>query len=143
MSYSPPFPQIAIKDGDAISLVANTKGEYPKLNDFLASMLVVRPEYAKKNPDTVRRVVHAMARGNRWVAEHDAHEVVKTVAKFFKNSPSDVLLNTVEAIKPAVIADGRMTLDGLRGVEEVYRVNGVVKKPVPWDHLVTNEFLPQ
>jgi len=36
-----------------------------------------------------------------------------------------------------------MDLDGLKGVEEVYRANGVVKKPVPWDRLVTNDFLPQ
>ena len=143
MSYPPPFPQIAIKNGDAISLVATTRGEYPPLNSFQTSVLLVRPEYAKKNPDTVRHVVGAMARGSRWVAEHDAKEVAKGVAKFFKNAPPDVLLSTVELIKPAVISDGRMSLDGLKGVEEVYRANGVIKKPVPWDRLVKNEFLPQ
>jgi NitT/TauT family transport system substrate-binding protein len=143
MSYPPPFPQIAIKNGDAISLVANTKEEYPKLHSFQTNVLVVRPDYAKKNPDTVRHVVGAIVRGSRWVAEHDAKEVAKVVAKFFKNAPSDVLLSTVETIKPAVTPDGRMDLDGLKGVEEVYRANGVVKKPVPWDRLVTNEFLPQ
>jgi NitT/TauT family transport system substrate-binding protein len=143
MSYGPPFSQMAIKDGNAIFLVANTKGEYPKLNSFQANVLLVRPEYAKKNPDMVRHVVHALVRGSRWVAEHDAKEVAKVVAKFFKNSPPDVLLNTVEATKPATIPDGRMSLDGLKGVEEVYRANGVIKKPVPWDRLVTNEFLPQ
>src|SRR5215468_6074884 len=143
MSYPPPFPQIAIKNGDAISLVANTKGEYPKLNSFQSGVLLIRPDYAKKNHDTVSRVVGAMARASRWVTENDAKEVTKVVAKFFKNAPPDVLLSTVETIKPAVIPDGRMDLDGLKGVEEVYRVNGVVKKPVPWDHLVTNEFLPQ
>jgi len=104
---------------------------------------VVRSDYAKKNPDTVRHVVGAIVRGSRWVAEHDAKEVTKVVAKFFKNAPSDVLLSTVETIKPAVTPDGRMDLDGLKGVEEVYRANGVVKKPVPWDRLVTNDFLPQ
>ena len=143
MSYPPPFPQIAIKNGDAISLVANTRGEYPPLNSFQSSVLLVRPEYAKKNTDMVRHVVGAMARGSRWVAEHNAKEVANAVAKFFKNAPPDVLLSTVETIKPAVISDGRMSLDGLKGVEEVYRANGVIKKPVPWDHLVTNEFLPQ
>jgi NitT/TauT family transport system substrate-binding protein len=143
MSYPPPFPQIAIKNGDAMSLVANTRGEYPPLNSFQTSVLVVRPEYAKKNRDTVRHVVNAMVRGSRWVAENDAKEVAKVVAKFFKNAPSDVLLSAVETIKAAVIPDGRMALDGLKGVEEVYRANGVIKKPVPWDHLVTNEFLPQ
>jgi ABC-type nitrate/sulfonate/bicarbonate transport system substrate-binding protein len=106
-------------------------------------VLLVRPEYAKKNTDTVRHVVGAMARGSRWVAEHNAKEVANAVAKFFKNAPSDVLLSTVETIKPAVTPDGRMDLAGLKGVEEVYRANGVIKKPVPWDHLVTNEFLPQ
>jgi len=91
----------------------------------------------------VRRILRAMVHGNRWVAEHDAKDVAKVVTKFFKNTPADVLLNTVEAIKPAVVPDGRLTLDGLKGVEEVYRVNGIIKKPVPWDRLVTNEFLPQ
>ncbi len=109
MSYAPPFPQVALKDGDAIS----------------------------------RRILRAMVHGNRWVVEHDAKDVAKVVTKFFKNTPADVLLNTVEAIKPAVVPDGRLTLDGLKGVEEVYRVNGIIKKPVPWDRLVTNEFLPQ
>jgi hypothetical protein len=37
----------------------------------------------------------------------------------------------LEAVKPAIIADGRLTLDGLKGVEEVYRANGIVKAPVP------------
>ena len=143
MSYGPPFSQMAIKDGDAISLVANTEGEYPKLKNFQQNLLLVRPEYAKKNPDTVRRVVRALVRASRWVTENDSKEVTKAVAKFFKTSSSALLLNAVEAIKPAVIPDGRLTLDGLKGVEEVYRVNGVVKKPVPWDRLVTNEFLPQ
>jgi NitT/TauT family transport system substrate-binding protein len=143
MSFAPPFPQVAVKDGDAVSLVANSHGEYPKLNSFLQNVLLTRPDYAKKNPDVVRRVLRAMVRGNRWVAEHDATEVTKTVSRFFKNTPGDVLLGTVEAIKPAVISDGRLTLDGLKGVEEVYRANGIIKKPVPWDRLVTNEFLPQ
>jgi len=143
MSYAPPFPQVALKDGDAISLVANSHGEYPKLNSFLQNVLLTRPDYAKKSPDMVRRILRAMVHGNRWVAEHDAKDVAKVVTKFFKNTPADVLLNTVEAIKPAVVPDGRLTLDGLKGVEEVYRVNGIIKKPVPWDRLVTNEFLPQ
>ncbi len=143
ISFAPPFPQVAIKDGDAVSLVANSKGEYPKLNNFLQNVLLIRPDYAKKSPDMVRRVLRAMVRGNRWVAENDAKEVTRVVSKFFKNTPADVLLNTVEAIKPAVIRDGRLTLDGLKGVEEVYRANGIIKTAVPWDRLVTNEFLPQ
>jgi NitT/TauT family transport system substrate-binding protein len=143
MSSGPPFPQIAIKSGDAISLVANTKGEYPKLNTFQQAVLLVRPEYAKKNPETVRHVVAALVHGSRWVVENNAKEVARVVAKFLKNAPPDVLLSTVETIKTAVIADGRMSFDGLKGVEEVYRANGVVKKPVPWDRLVTNEFLPR
>ncbi len=143
MSYAPPFPQVALKNGDAISLVANSHGEYPKLRSFLQNVLLTRPDFPKKSPDTARRILRAMVRGNRWVAEHDAKDVAKVVTKFFKNTPADVLLNTVEAVKPAVIADGRLTLDGLKGVEEVYRANGIVKTPVPWDRLVTNEFLPQ
>lgn len=143
MSIAPPYPTAAVMEGDAMMLVANTKGEYPKLNSFLQNLLLVRPDYAKKNPDMVRRVVRALVRGNRWVAESDVKEVTKVVAKFFKNTPPDVLLSTVEATKPAVVPDGRISIEGLRGVEEVFRVNGIIKKPVPWDRLVTNEFLPQ
>lgn len=143
MSMTPPFPAVAIKEGEAMMLVANTNGEYPKLNNFLQNLLLVRPDFAKKNPELVRRVVRALVRGNRWVAERDAKEVAKVVSKFFKTTPPDVLLSTVEAIKPAVISNGRISTEGLRGVEEVLRANGIIKKPVPWDRLVTNEFLPR
>src|SRR5712691_8786578 len=50
MSFAPPFPQVALKGGDAVSLVANSKGEYPKLNSFLQNVLLTRPDYAKKSP---------------------------------------------------------------------------------------------
>jgi len=64
MSYAPPFPQVALKDGDAISLVANSHGEYPKLNSFLQNVLLTCPDYAKKSPDMVRRILRAMVHGN-------------------------------------------------------------------------------
>lgn len=143
ISGTPPFPASAIKDAEGMMLVANTRGEYPKLRAFLQDLLLVRPEFSKQNPDLVRRVVKALVRGNRWVAENSAQEVAKKVAKFFKQTAPEVLLSTVEATKPAVVLDGRLTLDGLRGVEEVLHVNGIVKQPIPWDRLVTNEFLPK
>lgn len=67
---------------------------------------------------------------------------LKAIAKFFKQTPPDVLVGTVEAIKPAVVSDGKITVDGLRGVEAVLRANGIVKQTVSWDRLVTNDFLP-
>ncbi len=143
ISSSPPYPAAAIKQGDGLMLVANTKGEYPKLRSFLQQLLLVRPEFARQNPDLVRKVVRALVRGNRWVAENDSQEVAKVVAKFFRQTPLDVLVSTVEAIKLAVIPDGQITVDGLRGVEAVLRANGIVKQAVPWDRLVTNEFLPR
>src|SRR5207245_9101067 len=98
---------------------------------------------AKRSADCVRRILRVMVQGKGWVAENDAKHAAKLVTRFLQNSRADVLLNTLEAIKPAVVPDGRLTLDGLKGVEEVYRVNGIIKKPVPWDRLVANEFLPQ
>jgi NitT/TauT family transport system substrate-binding protein len=142
MSSSPPWPAAAIKGGEGLVLVANTRGEYPKLRSFLQQLLLVRPEFARNNPDLVRRVVRALVRGNRWVAENSPQEIAKAIAKFFKQTPPDVLVGTVEAIKPAVVSDGKITVDGLRGVEAVLRANGIVKQTVSWDRLVTNDFLP-
>ncbi len=143
ISSSPPYPDAAIKHGEGFMLVANTRGEYPKLRSFLQQMLLVRPEFARRNPDVVRKVVRALVRGSRWVAETKEEQVARKIGKFFKQTPPDVLESTVKDVKPAVIPDGRITVDGLRGVEAVLRANGIVKQPVPWDRLVTNDFLPR
>ncbi len=143
ISSSPPYPAAAIKNGEGFMLVANTRGEYPKLKSFLQQLLLVRPEFARRNPDVVRKVVRALVRGSRWVAESSPDEVARKIGRFFKQTPPDVLESTVKAVKPAVVADGRITVDGLRGVETVLRANGIVKQPIPWDRLVTNDFLPK
>src|SRR5207245_4416255 len=72
MSFAPPFPQVALKGGDAVSLVANSKGEYPKLNSFLQNVLLTRPDYAKKSPAMVRRILRVLVYCNRCVAACDA-----------------------------------------------------------------------
>lgn len=143
MSNSPPWPAIAIKEGIASMLLANTKGEHPKLRKFQQQVLVVRPEFARQNPDLVRRVVRALIRGSGWVAENSPETVSRAVSKFFQRTQADVLSSTVEGIKSAVVPNGRFDLDGLHGVEQVLRVNGIIRETVPWDRLVTNEFLPK
>jgi NitT/TauT family transport system substrate-binding protein len=143
ISSSPPWPATAVKEAHGMMLVANTRGEYPKLREFLQQLLLVKPEFARRNPELVRQVVRALTRSNRWVAENSSGEIAKKIGKFFRQTPPDVLASTIEAIKPAIIPDGRITVEGLRGVEQVLHANGVVKRSVPWDRLVTNEFLPQ
>ncbi len=113
------------------------------MKSFLQQMLLVRPEFARRNPDVVRKVVRALVRGSRWVAESSEEEVARKIGTFFKQTPLDVLESTVKAVKPAVIPDGWITVGGLRGAEAVLRANGIVKQSIPWERLVTNDFLPR
>lgn len=53
-------------------IVDNAAGEDPDFGEFLMNSIIVHPDYARRNPETVRKVPGALVRANRWVAANPA-----------------------------------------------------------------------
>jgi len=140
---SPPEPEEAIRQGFGVMFINNSAGEDPALADFLQQVVLVRPDYARDNPDMVRRMVRVMVRANRWINEHSAEEFAAVLQPFFSQMPSETLVDSARAVQPAVPADGRMTEQGILVNYKLMELTGSLKSRPPWDALVTNEYLPQ
>lgn len=140
---SPPEPEEAIHQGFGMMLINNAAGEDPGLSDFLQQVVLVRPEYARDNPDVVRRMVRALVRANRWVSEHSAEELTLLLQPYFGQMPSETLLESARAVRAAVPADGRMTERGIVANYNMMDLTGALKERPPWDALVTNDYLPR
>jgi NitT/TauT family transport system substrate-binding protein len=139
---SPPEPQELVRRGLGVTIMDNTAGEDPDLAECLQQVLVVRTDYAREQPDLVRRMVRALVRANRWVAEHSAEEVAAVLRPFFSQIDEDTLLEATRAVKPAIPPDGRLTERGLLVNYDLMELAGTLKGRPPWTALLTNEYLP-
>jgi NitT/TauT family transport system substrate-binding protein len=140
---SPPEPDEAVQQGIGVMLISNAAGDDPDLADFLQQVVLARPDYVRDNPAIVRRVVRALVRANRWIAEHPAEEVAALLQPFFGQMPADTLLESTRSVRAAVPADGRMTERGILVNYELMDLTGALKARPAWDTLVTNQYLPQ
>lgn len=140
---SPPEPEEAMRQGIGVMFINNSAGEDPGLADFLQQVVLVRPDYARDNPDLVRRVVRALVRADRWITEHSAAEMASLLQPFFPQMPTETLVDASRAVRDAVPADGRMTEAGIVANYKLMELTGSLKSRPPWDALVTNEYLPQ
>ena len=53
-------------------IVDNAAGEDPDFSEFMMNSIIVHPDYAKQNAETVRKITRALVRANRWGADNPA-----------------------------------------------------------------------
>jgi NitT/TauT family transport system substrate-binding protein len=140
---APPVPETAISRGHAIMFINNAKGEDPSLSEFLMENLVARPETLKKDPDLVRRMVHALVKANKWAHGNSPEQVAEALKPTFAKTDPAIHLAGVRAVVPAISPDGRTTEKSVQGTHEVLEVAGLLKKKVAYSDIVNNEFLPK
>jgi len=138
-----PVPETAIDRGTAIMLFNLARGEDPELGEFMLENLLVRPEYARQEPDTVRRMVRALLKGSRFIAERSPGEIAEAVQKTpLGKFPRGVLLAGVASLKGAFPPHGRMSQRALEVTQELMRGAGQLQRTFTLLEIYTPEFLP-
>jgi NitT/TauT family transport system substrate-binding protein len=140
---SSPAPELAVSRGNSIMWVNNTKGEDKAFSEFLMEVLYVRPEYAKKNPETVRKVAAAHVDALKFIAEAPDAEHMPILRKNFGGVSDEVLLESLQNTRSAIDPTGRITKQSVDAHVKFLKSAGLLKGDVPWDAVVTNEYLPQ
>jgi ABC-type nitrate/sulfonate/bicarbonate transport system substrate-binding protein len=138
--FSSPMPETSVKRGDAIMLINNAAGEYPPLREFAQNYLCVRPEFLTEHPETIRKVVRALTRANRWIAETPPPQVAGAIRRYFPGVSPDVLETTVGVVRHAVRPDGIVTERSIEVAQEVALESGLLKARIPIRQLVDNGF---
>lgn len=137
-----PLPEMAVGRGDTFLLINNAAGEDPSLAEFLMANLVVRLDYLQRNPETVRKMVRAMYRANRWALANSPEVVAEALQPFLPRTDAKALLSAVKIVLPAINPHGRTTERAVEITSEILEKAGLLKKKAPYAEIVTNEFVP-
>ncbi|MFA5026485.1 MAG: ABC transporter substrate-binding protein [Candidatus Methylomirabilota bacterium] len=136
-----PFPELAVARGDAISLINHASGEDPDLADFLMGVLAVRAEQAERQGDLVRRAIRALRQAVRWGREHPPARVAALLQPFLGHADATETLEGVKAVLPALNPHGRVTPRGYAATVRVLEAAGAVSRRLPYEAVVSDEFL--
>ena len=99
--------------------------------------------YAKANPDTVRAFCRALLAAIADIRDTPAHEQLPLLRKRFTGVEDDMLVQTLENLKPIFRRDGRVTPDSLAKATKFLIDSGAIKSGAPWDAIASYEYVPK
>jgi ABC-type nitrate/sulfonate/bicarbonate transport system substrate-binding protein len=132
-----------VKRGKAIMFTHNSIGRDPAYDDFLFELLYVRPDYAKANPDTVRAFCRALLAAIADIRDTPASDQLPLLRKRFTGVEDDMLVQTLENLKPIFRRDGRVTPESLAKATKFLIDSGAIKSGAPWDAIASYDYLPK
>jgi len=138
-----PVPDAAVLRGFGLMIVDNAAGEDPDFGEFMMNSIIVHPDYAKANPETVRKIVRALVRANRWLAENPAEAAVASMKPFLGRLADDIILAGLRKVRQGIPRDGRITERASKLTQDFMMRIGALKAPVPYEAFVTHDFLPR
>ena len=124
--------------GYILASIGQESGEIPYTAYFASQA------YIKDHADIVQRFTNAIARAQKWIAEHDAAETAEIIAPQFPDTSVPVLTQVVQRYKDidAWNATPVMTQPSLERLETVMETAGVLDHAdwVDFDRLVDNSY---
>jgi NitT/TauT family transport system substrate-binding protein len=108
-AISVPHYQIAAKKLGGVIWVDNTRGDDPSIDPFMMESILTTAEYAKNNPETVKKMVRAMDKAVNDLSKKSPEEVMAVVKAVFKKVPDDVMLEGIAAVQKALNTSGRVS----------------------------------
>lgn len=103
----------------------------------------MRPDYAKANPDTVRAFCRALLAAIADIRDTPASDQLPLLRKRFTGVEDDMLVQTLENLKPIFRRDGRVTPESLAKATKFLIDSGAIKSGAPWDAIASYDYLPK
>lgn len=141
--FGSPIIETAVQRGKSVWYINNTRGEDPTYSEFLFQLLYVRPEYAKQNPDIVRKVASSLLEANRWIAKAADADLLRVAKKRFAAVDDATLQEAIGNVRPAFTSDGRITQRSVEAAIKFLQTTDMMTGTVPWDAVADNSFLPK
>ena len=138
-----PVPEAAAARGFGVMVVDNSAGEDPDFAEFMMDVLLAPPATLKQRPELVRKVVRALLRSNAWLLDHPAEEALPAMKPVLSRLDDAVILAGIQKVRLGIPRDGRVTERAVTLTQEFLRRVGAIKSVIPYDQVVTNEFLPR
>ncbi len=140
--FASPMVELAVSRGKSVWFVNNAQGEDKAFSEFLFELVYVLPEYAKGNPETVRKVLRALVKGNEWILNATPSQHLEVLRKRFETVETKVLLDSMSNVRSAITPSGCITPRAVQAAVEFMQRVEQLKKNVPFDAVADNSFLP-
>ena len=138
-----PLPEAAAARGYGVMVVDNSAGEDPDFAEFMMDVLLAPPETLKQRPELVRKLVRALLKSNAWLLDHPAEAALPAMKPVLGRLDDAVILAGIQKVRLGIPRDGRVTERAVTLTQEFLRRVGAIKSVIPYDQVVTNEFLPR
>jgi NitT/TauT family transport system substrate-binding protein len=138
-----PTPELAVSRGKTVMLTNNLAGLDPEYDNFLFEVLYARPDFAKNNPDVVRRMIQGFVEAIAFIHDAPDAEQMPILKKYFSGAPDDILLQAMKNMRPIFKRDVHITEEAVNKAARFMVQTGVVTKTPPWTSVSTNEFVPK
>ena len=138
-----PTPEGAVTRGFGVMVVDNSAGEDPDFDEFMMDVLMTTPETAKQQPILVRKMVKALVRSNAWMLDHPVEQALPFMKPVLSGLDDSIILAGIQKVRLGIPRDGRVTERAVKLTQDFLRRVGALKTAIPYDQLVTNEFLPR
>jgi NitT/TauT family transport system substrate-binding protein len=143
MATASPAPETAVARGFGVMIVDNAAGEDPDFAEFMMDVLVVPPDTVKQQPGLIRKVVRALLRSNAWMLDHPAEQATSFMKPVLGRHDDATILMGLQKTRLGIPRDGRVTERAVTLTQDFLRKVGALKTTIPYDQVVTNEFLPR
>ena len=140
--FASPLVELAVSRGKSVWFVNNSQNEDKAFSEFLFELLYVRPDYAKDNPETVRKVLRALVKANEWIMNATPEQNLEVLKKRFEAVDTKVLLDSVSNVRSAIIPSGCITPRAVQAAVEFMQRVEQLKNDVPFNAVADNSFLP-
>jgi NitT/TauT family transport system substrate-binding protein len=138
-----PTPEAAVARGFGLMVVDNAAGDDPDFAEFMMDVLLAPPETLKQRPELVRKLVRALLKSNAWILDHPAEAALPAMKPVLSGLDDAVILAGIQKVRLGIPRDGRVTERAVTLTQDFLRRVGAIKSVIPYDQVVTNEFLPR
>jgi NitT/TauT family transport system substrate-binding protein len=131
-----PFVEQAIQGGAHIWQQSSARG----LTSY--TVFATHRDRLAQNPEPFRRMVRAMARTQKWVAEQPVSALAEAIASYFPDLDPRILEGSLARYKAQGVwgIDPRLPEDGFLCLQRALLSSGFLAHPVPYADCVDNTF---
>ena len=138
-----PVPDAAVARGIGVMIVDNAAGEDPDFSEFMMNSVHVHPDFAKERPETVRKFNRAVLKAGRWLIDNPVESALPSMKAFLGRLDDQVILSGFRKTRLGIPRDGRITERAFKLTQDFLIKIAALKGPLPYDAIVTHEYLPK
>jgi NitT/TauT family transport system substrate-binding protein len=137
-----PTVELAVARGKSIEFSRNLAGKDPIYNDFLFQHIYVRPDYAKENPEVVKKFIRGLLTAINYLVDTPIEKYLPELKKHFSGLSDELLIDIFTRTRATFKRDGVTTEESYKKVAAFLIDTGAITKVAPFKELVTNDYLP-